>query len=114
MNKIILSFLFLLFINIDGFSQNDKRKIFAKKVDEEIVLDGEMNEQFWKDAQLSSGFVQYRPRDSVSAELDTEFRVAYSDKFLYIIAKMEDISSKKFIIVYLVTFFLFITIFFKN
>ena len=46
MNKIILSFLFLLFINIDGFSQNDKRKIFAKKVDEEIVLDGEMNEQF--------------------------------------------------------------------
>ena len=98
MNKIILSFLFLLLINIDGFSQNDKRKIFAKKVDEEIVLDGEINEQFWKDAQSSTGFVQYRPRDSVSAELDTEFRVAYDDKFLYIIAKMEDIPSKKFIV----------------
>ena len=71
MNKIILSFLFFLFINVDSFSQNDKRKIFAKYVDEEIILDGEMNEQFWLDAQSSTGFVQYRPRDSVSADLDT-------------------------------------------
>ena len=98
MNKIILSFLFFLFINVDSFSQNDKRKIFAKYVDEEIILDGEMNEQFWLDAQSSTGFVQYRPRDSVSADLDTEFRVAYGEKFLYIIAKMEDIPSKKFIV----------------
>ena len=91
-------FLFLLLNSFHVFSQYEKRKIFAKKISEEIVLDGEMNEEFWKNAPSSSEYVQYSPRDSVPAELDTEFRVAYDDKFLYIIAKMEDISSKKFIL----------------
>ena len=90
-NKIFLTSLLCL-INISVFSQIEKRKIFAKKVSEEIVLDGEMNESFWENSTPSSGYVQYSPRDSVPAELDTEFRVAYDDKFLYILAKMEDIS----------------------
>ncbi len=95
-SKILLS-LFLL-TPLFAYSQSEKRKIFAKKIDEEIILDGEMTENFWKEASSSSGFVQYNPRDSVTAELDTEFRVAYDDKFLYILAKMEDISSQKFIL----------------
>ena len=92
-NKFFLTTLLCL-INISVFSQKEKRKIFAKKVLEEIVLDGEMNESFWKSSQSTSGYVQYTPRDSVPAELDTEFRVAYDDKFLYILAKMEDLSKK--------------------
>ena len=89
---------FLLFTSQIALSQVEKRKIFAKKVSEDIVLDGEMNESFWKDAQVSSDFVQYFPRDTVRAELETEFRVAYDDKFLYIFAKMEDISEMQFIL----------------
>ena len=96
-NKFFLTILLCL-INTSIYSQTEKRKIFAKKVSEEIVLDGEMNESFWKNSTPSSGYVQYSPRDSVPAELDTEFRVAYDDRFLYILAKMEDISSKKFIL----------------
>ena len=98
MNKKLSIIFFLLFSNFYSFSQLEKRKIFAKKISEVIVLDGEMNEEFWKNAESSKGYVQYSPRDSVPAELDTEFRVAYDDKFLYILAKMEDISSKKFIL----------------
>ena len=78
--------------------KSEKRKIFAKKISEEIILDGQITESFWLDAQSSSDFVQYSPRDSVPAELQSEFRVAYDDKFIYIVAKMEDISSKKFVI----------------
>ena len=97
--KIKFSILFfLLFSSFHSFSQLEKIKIFAMKISEVIVLDGEMNEEFWKNAESSKGYVQYSPRDSVPAELDTEFRVAYDDKFLYILAKMEDISSKKFIL----------------
>ena len=96
-NKFFLTTLLCL-INISVFSQKEKRKIFAKKVSEEIILDGEMKESFWKEAQVSSDFVQYFPRDTVSAQLETEFRVAYDDKFLYLFAKMEDISSMKFIL----------------
>ena len=74
--------------------KSEKRKIFAKKISEEIILDGQITESFWLDAESSSDFVQYSPRDSVRAELQSEFRVAYDDKFIYIVAKMEDISSK--------------------
>ena len=95
--KFFLTILLCL-INISIYSQTEKRKVFAKKVNEEVVLDGEMNELFWSETIPSSNFVQYFPRDTVSAELDTEFRVAYDDKFLYIFAKMEDISTKKFIL----------------
>ena len=95
--KFFLTILLCL-INISIYSQTEKRKVFAKKVNQEVVLDGEMNELFWSETIPSSNFVQYFPRDTVSAELDTEFRVAYDDKFLYIFAKMEDISTKKFIL----------------
>ena len=46
-NKFFLTILLCL-INTSIDSQSEKRKIFAKKVSEEIVLDGEMNESFWK------------------------------------------------------------------
>ena len=92
--------IFISFITV-GFSQSEKflnKKILAKKINEEIILDGEMTENFWINAESVSNFFQYRPRDSVSAELDTEFRIAYDDKFIYILAKMEDISDKKFVL----------------
>ena len=81
---LIFSFLFLT-----TYSRSEKRKIFAKKVSEEIVLDGQITESFWEEAQVSSDFVQYSPRDSILAELQSEFRVAYDDKYIYIAAKME-------------------------
>ena len=49
---------FLLFSSFHSFSQLEKRKIFAKKISEVIVLDGEMNEDFWKNAESSKGYVQ--------------------------------------------------------
>ena len=90
--------LFFSFSLIEGYSMSEKRKIFAKKISEEIILDGEITESFWEEAQVTSDFVQYSPRDSIQAQLQSEFRVAYDDKFLYIAAQMEDISEKKFII----------------
>ena len=78
----------------------DREEINVKlrKTNEEIVLDGEMNENFWKEAEAKSNFFQTSPRDSIPAILDTEFRIAYDDKFLYLLAKMEDIPEKKFMV----------------
>ena len=65
--KFFLTILLCL-INISIYSQTEKRKVFAKKVNEEVVLDGEMNELFWSETIPSSNFVQYFPIDTVSAE----------------------------------------------
>ena len=100
--KSCISTLFLIFsVVVFGFSQSEKlsdKKILAKKINENIKLDGELNESFWKDAEIKSNFFQYSPRDSISAILDSEFRIAYDDKYLYLAAKMEDIPEKKFIV----------------
>ena len=101
MKSYILTLFLIFSVVLFGFSQSEKflnKKILAKKINEEIILDGEMTENFWINAESVSNFFQYRPRDSVSAELDTEFRIAYDDKFIYILAKMEDISDKKFVL----------------
>jgi len=100
--KSCILILFLIFsVVLFGFSQSEKlsdKKILAKKINEDIKLDGELNESFWKDAEIKSNFFQYSPRDSISAILDSEFRIAYDDKYLYLAAKMEDIPEKKFIV----------------
>ena len=94
-----ISVLILLISHSFMFSQNfNEKTIFVKKTNEEIVLDGEMNENFWKEAEAKSNFFQTSPRDSIPAILDTEFRIAYDDKFLYLLAKMEDIPEKKFMV----------------
>ena len=78
-----ISVLILLISHSFIFSQNfNEKTIFVKKTNEEIVLDGEMNENFWKEAEAKSNFFQTSPRDSIPAILDTEFRIAYDDKFL--------------------------------
>ena len=97
--KYVISTLIFSFIFSSILSQNtDEKRIFAKKINEEIVLDGEMNEDFWKEAEAKSNFFQTSPRDSISAELDSEFRIAYDDKYLYMLAKLEDIPGKKFMV----------------
>ena len=98
-SKYIIVAFFLSLINSSILSQIvDEKRIFAKKINEEIVLDGEMNENFWKEAESKSNFFQTSPRDSISAELDTEFRIAYDDKYLYMLAKLEDLPEKKFMV----------------
>ena len=66
--KYIILILIFSFISSSILSQNtDEKRIFAKKISEEIVLDGEMNEGFWKEAEAKSNFFQTSPRDSISA-----------------------------------------------
>ena len=101
MKSYTLTFFLIFSVVLIGFSQSERlsdKKILAKKINEEIKLDGELNESFWKDAEVKSNFFQYSPRDSISAILDSEFRIAYDDKYLYLAAKMEDIPEKKFIV----------------
>ena len=59
----IVTFIPLISFGQVGQLQSDKsldKKIFAKKINEEIILDGEMTEDFWINAQSVSNFFQYQ------------------------------------------------------
>jgi hypothetical protein len=52
--------------------------------DEEIVLDGEMNEAAWQQGKASGKFWQNFPGDSIHAKSQTEMYMTYDDENLYI------------------------------
>ncbi|MGB3180722.1 MAG: DUF5916 domain-containing protein [Cyclobacteriaceae bacterium] len=52
----------------------------------EIVVDGKLDEQAWQEAQLATGFIQNFPSDSLPAINDTEVKVTFDDRFVYVSA----------------------------
>lgn len=62
--------------------------LLAKKTDQPITIDGQMDESVWQEAEVTTQFQQYFPFDTSQAVMKTQVRVAYDDKNLYIIAKM--------------------------
>ena len=61
--------------------------IYLKKTDQEIVLDGVLNEEAWIKSQGVRNFWQYFPQDSVQAGGDTEIFMTYDENNLYVAAK---------------------------
>ena len=80
MRKLSLSLVALLF-TICCFGQ---KSISAKISNEEITIDGLLNEDIWSRVQPAKGFHQYFPNDSLLADDDTEMYFTYDDVNLYI------------------------------
>ena len=62
----------------------------ASFVDEEIMLDGVLDEATWQGARAITGFKQYEPVDGAPASHQTEVKVLYGHNYLYIGALMYD------------------------
>ena len=78
-NTLILFALFSFFI---GFSQS--KSFVVKYINTPIVLDGNLNESVWKDAQSATNFWQYFPVDSVQAQQQAEIKMLFDDNNLYV------------------------------
>jgi hypothetical protein len=89
-----LFLLFLLNCNFESFGQT---KYIIKFINEEIVLDGKLEEEIWKKSDKISGFKQYFPNDTLKATYDTEIILLYDQKNLYLGAKMYS-KDKNYII----------------
>ena len=82
MLKRILVFLFFLvwFTTVIG----QQKEIHVKWVTETIDLDGALDETIWSQAAPASDFWQHFPTDSLQATYQTEIKMLYDEKFLYI------------------------------
>ncbi|MGD1947440.1 MAG: hypothetical protein ACFB0A_14540, partial [Croceivirga sp.] len=74
-------------------------EIKAQKIqDGSIDIDGFLNETAWEGAQMISGFTQREPVQSNPASFDTEVRVLFDAKFLYIGARcLDSIAVRNFL-----------------
>lgn len=76
------------------YSQN--RNIDVKYVSdsEKIKIDGNLDEDAWNTATISSGFQEHFPDDIHKAKEQTEIRMLFGDKYLYIGVKAFTIGSE--------------------
>ncbi len=59
-----------------------------KKATGPILVDGQMNEPDWQQANVAGHFKQLFPFDSSYAQAQTEVRMTYDDKYIYLFAVM--------------------------
>ncbi|MDQ6755523.1 MAG: hypothetical protein M3004_01165, partial [Bacteroidota bacterium] len=82
---ILLSFCCLFTCaQIDGVAIQKEYQIHITKTNEPIKIDGELNEPIWKSLGSTSPFWKKFPDDKGRPKRNTEVRITYDDKFLYI------------------------------
>lgn len=76
----------VLFIFLIGslHGQMENRSFMVKKISEAIVADGVLDEEAWKTAESANDFWQYFPVDSVLAQRQSDIKMLYDDKNLYV------------------------------
>ena len=73
--------LFLSLFSTTGYSQT--KSIKAKYIDTDVLIDGNLNEPEWNLANESGNFYQFFPTDSLPANQPTNFKILYSDDYIY-------------------------------
>lgn len=84
-----MTFLLLAF-TFSGFSQGVKKSIPAIMTNEQIRINGILDEKEWSLATAAVDFIQQRPYNGASASLPTQVKFLYDNSGLYIGAMMYD------------------------
>ena len=85
--NILLVLCFFLFVKANSQSSDSlipKKKYFTQRLKSEIILDGIPQEQAWDAVEWGGNFIQWMPHDGKAPSQQTNFKILYDDKFLYI------------------------------
>lgn len=93
----ILSALALLFFSIYTVAQNSEKSFIVKYISDDIQLDGTLDEPIWALAESANTFQQYFPSDSIPAIEQSDIKMLYDDKNLYVGIRVNTIG-KDFVI----------------
>lgn len=96
--KHVLFFLLCVLPILAIAQQKEERSVRIKKATGPITLDGELSEADWQNADVAKDFQQTFPFDSALAQTNTEVRLTYDDKNLYISAVCYDPVDGKYVI----------------
>lgn len=82
---------------ISCFTYGKKKTLQAKSINDKITIDGKLDEEIWKTAEVASDFVMFEPDNGkpISYDKRTEVKVLYDDTSLYISAVMYDNEPNK-------------------
>ncbi len=66
------------------------RTAFAARVATAPVIDGRDDDPIWRTVPVIDRFLEYQPEEGADPRFRTEVRVAYDDRYLYVLARMYD------------------------
>ena len=81
--NILFSLLTLIINKIYSQKINQEYKIHPKKIFEKIKIDGQINENVWKEADVAKNFFMITPTDGKKAQQESEVRILYDEKYIY-------------------------------
>ncbi|MEL6484799.1 MAG: carbohydrate binding family 9 domain-containing protein, partial [Bacteroidota bacterium] len=70
------------------FSQSSPKQFTVKLIDQPIEIDGVLDEAVWETAESAHDFQQNFPTDSVLAQQQTDIKMLYDSKNLYLAIKL--------------------------
>ncbi|MCC2546959.1 carbohydrate binding family 9 domain-containing protein [Hymenobacter sp. BT175] len=73
-------------------AKGPRRQLTALRLTKPVKLDGVLDEEAWKEAEVTSDFIQNRPNPGPHEKHPTEVRILYDDAALYIGAVMHDVA----------------------
>jgi hypothetical protein len=79
--KQYILFFMILFTSIVAFGQ---KEIFAARMDEEMTIDGKLDEGAWNQASVAEDFTNWTPNPGVKPTFQTEVKIMYDDEALYL------------------------------
>ena len=92
-----IAFILLLSLGLVASAYAQLSGLHIKKAQGKIVIDGEMNEPDWQAAEAADQFKQFFPFDSSYAKAQTQVRMTYDDRFIYVFAVMRNLGPRKYI-----------------
>lgn len=97
MKNIFFLFAIFCFSTINAQDQSNRKTITTTRISETPKIDGNLDDDAWKDAEIATDFVELRPTNGKAASEDykTEVKVVYDDTAIYISAMMLDPEPSK-------------------
>ncbi|HEX6889759.1 MAG TPA: DUF5916 domain-containing protein [Chryseolinea sp.] len=77
----------------DGKSRRLEKEAF--RVEQSPVIDGSIEEEIWQQGGEKVRFVQFLPYNGKASDFETSVQIAYTDKAIYVAARMYDPAPEK-------------------
>src|ERR1700741_2227719 len=79
--------------SFQGDTSITRKKYHTQKLNGAIVLDGIPNEESWNAVEWGGDFTQWMPNEGQPPSQQTNFKILYDEKFLYIAYRCHDLAA---------------------
>ncbi len=99
MNRLLTALLILgLALKMTAQKKNGAFQLHIRKASAQIVIDGKGDDAAWQDTDVAKDFFMVLPMDDGPANEQTEIRMAYDDKNLYLLATFFNKKKGKYFV----------------